>query len=156
MLNAANNARLFYGKYHDDEHRTRPDWEGDRNLSSPSRICAVNGTARHCMQWAMVKNDWAPTDFGLYGSSHVGLMAACIGATNDEKILQLDLLATDFFHAPAYPAISTIILTASQRPWPSTWAARQAAFTMLYLNSSSRPVTEKPPSSWKPTRLQLW
>lgn len=105
VLNAANNARLFYGKYHDDEHRTRPDWEGD-----PESVIAYEALRREWngkTLYAMgdgVKNDWAPTDFGLYGSSHVGLMAACIGATNDEKILQLDLLATDFFHAPAYPS----------------------------------------------------
>lgn len=43
------------------------------------------------------------TDFALYGASHVGVMAAVIETTNVEKILQLDLLATDYYHAPAYP-----------------------------------------------------
>jgi len=105
VLNAANNARLFYSAYHDAEHRTRPDWEGD-----PESVIAYEALRREWngkTLYAMgdgVKNGWAATDFGLYGSSHVGLMAACIGASSDPKILQLDLLATDFFHAPAYPS----------------------------------------------------
>jgi len=43
------------------------------------------------------------SDFSLYGSSHVGLMAAVVDRTDDEKILQLNCLKTDFFHAGAYP-----------------------------------------------------
>jgi hypothetical protein len=43
------------------------------------------------------------TDFALYGASHVGMLAAVVETTNVDKILQLDLLATDYYHAPAYP-----------------------------------------------------
>jgi len=43
------------------------------------------------------------TDLGLYGSSHVGILGGIIRKTNVEKILQLDLLKTDYFHPPAYP-----------------------------------------------------
>jgi hypothetical protein len=45
----------------------------------------------------------AATDLGLYGSSHVGILGGIIKRTNVEKILQLDLLKTDYFHAKAYP-----------------------------------------------------
>lgn len=45
----------------------------------------------------------ATTDLGLYGSSHVGILGGIIKPTNVEKILQLDLLKTDYFHAQAYP-----------------------------------------------------
>ena len=45
----------------------------------------------------------AATDFGLYGSSHVGILGGIIKPTNVEHILQLDLLKTDYFHAEAYP-----------------------------------------------------
>jgi hypothetical protein len=45
----------------------------------------------------------AATDLGLYGSSHVGILGGIIKRTNVEKILQLDLLKTDYFHAQAYP-----------------------------------------------------
>ena len=40
---------------------------------------------------------------GLYGSSHVGILGGIIKPTNVAKILQLDLLKTDYFHAKAYP-----------------------------------------------------
>jgi len=43
------------------------------------------------------------TNFALYGASHVGMLGAIVNTTNVEKILQLDLLATDYYHAPAYP-----------------------------------------------------
>jgi len=44
-----------------------------------------------------------PTDLGLYGSSHVGYLAAVVEKTNVEGILQLDLVKTDWHHAAAYP-----------------------------------------------------
>jgi hypothetical protein len=47
--------------------------------------------------------DGLATNFALYGASHVGMLAAVVNTTNVEKILQLDLLATDYYHAPAYP-----------------------------------------------------
>lgn len=45
----------------------------------------------------------ASTNLGVYGSSHVGLLGAIIEPTNVEMILQLDLLATDFFQDISYP-----------------------------------------------------
>ncbi|MBI5685748.1 MAG: hypothetical protein HZC54_11775 [Verrucomicrobia bacterium] len=49
-------------------------------------------------------NKWgAKTDLGVYGSAHVGYLAALVEQTNQEHILQLDLLATDFFRDRAYP-----------------------------------------------------
>jgi hypothetical protein len=46
---------------------------------------------------------WGATDYGLYGSSHVGLMGGIIDSTNILQILKLDLLKTDFLRDPAYP-----------------------------------------------------
>ena len=43
------------------------------------------------------------TDFATYGASHVGMLGAIVETTNVEKILQLDLLATDYYHDNAYP-----------------------------------------------------
>jgi hypothetical protein len=39
----------------------------------------------------------------LYGSSHVGLMASLVSKTDVDGILQLDCLASDFYHRQAYP-----------------------------------------------------
>jgi predicted GH43/DUF377 family glycosyl hydrolase len=46
---------------------------------------------------------WAATNLGLYGSSFVGIFGSIIEKTNIEGILQLDCLATDYYHGPAYP-----------------------------------------------------
>lgn len=62
---------------------------------------------------ALVKNSTVPivlyrpedavTDLGLYGSSHVGNLGGLIKPTEVERILQVDLLRTDYFRDPAYP-----------------------------------------------------
>jgi len=46
----------------------------------------------------------ANTDFALYCGSRVGYLAALIEPTDIEGIIQIDCLATDFFHAEAYPS----------------------------------------------------
>ena len=46
---------------------------------------------------------WGKTNLGVYGSVFVGILAGLIDKTNIEGVLQLDCLATDFFHTPAYP-----------------------------------------------------
>ena len=46
---------------------------------------------------------WAETNFGLYGSSFVGIFGGIIETTNVPGILKLDCLATDYFRAPAWP-----------------------------------------------------
>jgi hypothetical protein len=43
------------------------------------------------------------TDFGLYGSSHVGYLGGIVRTTDVPEILPLDLLKTDWYHARAYP-----------------------------------------------------
>ena len=40
----------------------------------------------------------------MYGSGHAGIFGSIIRATDVEGILQLDLLATDFYHDKAYPS----------------------------------------------------
>ena len=45
----------------------------------------------------------APTGLAVYGGAHAGYLAALVEPTNEPHILQLDLLATDWFHGPAYP-----------------------------------------------------
>jgi len=48
--------------------------------------------------------EWgSATDFGLYGSSHVGFLAAVVEATNVPGTVRANLTATDFFRAPAHP-----------------------------------------------------
>jgi hypothetical protein len=53
-------------------------------------------------KWVPGKNP-VISQFSVYGSAHAGIFGSIIRATNMPGILQLDLLATDFFHDKAYP-----------------------------------------------------
>ena len=105
MLNLANSARLFYPGALPDGHETSAFWQGD-----PQHVIAYEGLRQDwqgkspCATGDPVAMNWGPkTDLGLYGSSFVGFLGAIIRPTNDPRILQLDCLATDFFHDKAFP-----------------------------------------------------
>ena len=104
MLNAASAARLFYPDALPPGHQSSPDWKAD-----PAGCVAYEGLRK---EWErkcpyatgdVVRRNKGPTDLGLYGSSHVGLLAALVERTDEDHILRLDCLATDFHHPPAYP-----------------------------------------------------
>jgi hypothetical protein len=113
VLNTANAARLFYPNGLPPEYQTCYDqrelsrdviaYEGLRRVG----LRPQDGNKVPCACGDPLGGRWRGhtylSDLSLYGSSHVGLMAAVIGRTDDEKILQLDCLATDCFHDTAYP-----------------------------------------------------
>jgi len=68
---------------------------------------------------------WAPgnpdvSQFSVYGSGHVGIFGSIIRNTNVPGILQLNLLATDFFREAAYPTFLYY------NPYPQTKAVQIA------------------------------
>lgn len=117
MLNAANASRLFYPYEIPDEHQTIPEekkytkgviaYEGliksshyeaeGLYLDLKAPIAIGDG-----MHWN--KNNPKVSQFSVYGSGHVGIAGAIISKTNVENILQLDLLATDFYKDKAHPS----------------------------------------------------
>ena len=110
VLNAANAARLYYGIDLDAQHQDSEDWINNYDYN-------------HCIAYEALRKEWGgiaplatgdvnrnryqnqigPTNLGLYGSSHVGIFGGIISPTNDEKILQLNCLTTDYYHDVAYP-----------------------------------------------------
>ena len=109
ILNLANAARLFYPDGLPEEAQSCPGWQCD-----PPNVVAYEGLRKTaicrglrqspCALGDPLAHHWGPkTDYGVYGASHVGYLAALIQRTRHEHILQLDLLATDFFHDRAYP-----------------------------------------------------
>jgi len=113
LLNAANAARLFYTDGLPPQNQTCYDqrelfrdtitYEGLRRVGL--RPKDANTTPCACGdplggRWG--RQDYV-SDLSLYGSSHVGLMAAVIERTSDGRILQVNCLKTDFFHEEAYP-----------------------------------------------------
>ena len=106
VLNAANAARLFYGNGLDADHQDGEDWI---EAYDPNYCMGYEGLRK---TWDgksplatgdAIRGGWGPTNLGLYGSSHVGIFGGIIAPTNDEKILQLDCLVTDYYHDEAYP-----------------------------------------------------
>jgi hypothetical protein len=106
MLNAANSIRLLYTDGLPDDYQTCSQWakKYDKNacLTYEGLRKAYKGKSPFATGDPLV-HGWAKSDFALYGGSYAGIFAAIISRTNDEKILQLDCLATDFGHARAYP-----------------------------------------------------
>lgn len=105
LLNLSNAARLFYPGELPPGHATSEAWRGD-----PGGVIAYEGLRREwlgrspCATGDPVALKWGPrTDLGLYGSSHVGLLGALVVPTDEPTIPAFDLLATDFYHAPADP-----------------------------------------------------
>ena len=107
MLNAANAARLFYADAHSPQNQSSEFWTGD-----PQSSVAYEGLRHYWFsefdgQPLFAGGDpltygWGPlTDFSIYGSAVSGVFGSIIKTTNVEKILQLDLLATDFYRDTA-------------------------------------------------------
>jgi hypothetical protein len=113
ILNAANASRLFYADGLPPEHQSCCDQrEFSRDVIAYEGLRRVGLRPQDAGKTPCACGDplggrWGGhmyvSDFSLYGSSHVGLMAAVIERTDDERILQLDCLKTDFFRDEAYP-----------------------------------------------------
>lgn len=104
-LNVANATRLFYSVYLPDNMQDNESWT---QLYDPHSAIAYEAlrespSGPYGTGDAMSGN-WAETNLGLYGSSHVGILGALIDTTNVPGILKLDLLATDYYHDDAFPS----------------------------------------------------
>lgn len=113
MLNAANASRFFYPQHMEQKHQSIPEkasagkgviaYEGlikksnmDQYASVPAPVAQGDGPL-----WVPGKNP-PESQLSVYGSGHVGIFGSIIKRTDVEDILQLDLLATDFFRDKAY------------------------------------------------------
>jgi len=110
VLNGANAARLFYGNGLDASHQDSEDWieayDPNNCVGYESLRKTWDGISPHAtgdVNRNRYMDQTGPTNLGLYGSSHVGIFGGIIDTTNDEKILQLDCLITDYYHDEAYP-----------------------------------------------------
>jgi hypothetical protein len=114
MLNAANAARLFYPYEIPDDHQTIPEkkdvtkgviaYEGLIHRSTFEEYSHIEAPVAQGdgPNWVKDKNPDV-SQFSVYGSGHVGIFGSIIEETNVKGILRLDLLATDFYRAEAYP-----------------------------------------------------
>jgi hypothetical protein len=105
LLNLANSARLFYPDALPEDYQSSAFWKGDPDHGIGYEGLQETGDQGKTPYAAgdAIKNKWGKTDLGIYGSAHIGILGGILKATNDEKIPQIDLLKTDFYHADAYP-----------------------------------------------------
>ncbi len=109
LLNLANASRLFYANGLPASHQDHRDWADRYDRES---CLAYEGLRRH-PRGKTGPQPYATGDvhgshsnvlnFCLYGSSHVGILGGLVSRTSEEKILQIDLLRTDYFRGRAYP-----------------------------------------------------
>jgi hypothetical protein len=108
VLNAANAARLFYTNYLPDGNQDGAAWSHsfDPNSyiahESMHEYNPANSAIRPYATGDAIGNG-NPTNFALYGSSHVGIFGGIIDTTDVPMILRLDVLKTDYFHDSAFP-----------------------------------------------------
>jgi hypothetical protein len=117
MLNAANVSRLCYPNEIPDDHQTIPEekehtkgviaYEGlikSSHYENEGLYLDLKGPIAigDGMKWN--KDNPKVSQFSVYGSGHVGIAGSIISKTNIDNILQLDLLATDFYKEEAYPS----------------------------------------------------
>lgn len=107
MLNLANASRLFYPSFLPNEQQDASDWSSiyDPNgyIGYEALKEKIDGVAGPYSTGDALRSGWANTNLALYGSSSVGVFGGIIKTTNIEKILQLDLLKTDFYSEESYP-----------------------------------------------------
>jgi hypothetical protein len=118
MLNATNTLRFFYPSQLPENQQTA--WhlrEYSKNVIAYENICistknGLKGFDDVPFFAAGDAHNWARNQefefhqvnhFSIYGSVHAGILGSIVSPTNVEKILQLDLLATDFYRQDAYP-----------------------------------------------------
>ncbi|HYG40454.1 MAG TPA: LamG-like jellyroll fold domain-containing protein [Cytophagales bacterium] len=107
VLNLSNASRLFYSKYLPSENQDDYAWSIQHDPESVIAYEAlkenIDGKSLYGTGDAK-RGGWAATNLGLYGSSHVGYLAAIVDTTDVAGILQLDLNKTDFFGENAFPS----------------------------------------------------
>ena len=99
FLNASNSLRLMYPNEVPAENQIHGGaFAGDPNgvIGYEGVRKTFNGTSHYAMGDPTIYG-WGKTNYGLYGSVHVGMFGALIEPTNVEQILRIDLNALDSF-----------------------------------------------------------
>jgi hypothetical protein len=107
MLNLSNATRLFYPGFLPAAQQDASGWSAAHD---PQQVMGYEALRQVWQGFSpfstgdAVQGGWAATNLALYGSSSIGYLGALVTKTNVDRILRLDLLATDFFRDEAYPS----------------------------------------------------
>ncbi len=111
-LNLANASRFFYSKYLPSTSQDDFAWS---STNDPNSLIGYEAIKQMSLSGGIPlygtgdakRNGWAATNLGIYGSSHVGYLAAIVDKTTVDGILLLDINKTDFFGQNGFPSFLT-------------------------------------------------
>lgn len=107
VLNLANASRLFFDGFLPASLQDASDWS---DANDPDHVIGYEAMKEVYQGQSpfstgdAVGGGWAATNLALYGTSSVGYLGALVEKTNVDKILKINLLATDFYGDEAYPS----------------------------------------------------
>ncbi len=107
MVNISNASRLFYPGFLPVAQQDGAVWSQSNDPNAVIAHEAMKQKFQNLSPYATgdaMGGGWASTNLAIYGSSSVGYLGAIVKKTNVDKILQLDLNATDFFSNASYPS----------------------------------------------------
>jgi hypothetical protein len=106
VLNLANATRLFYPGFLPAFLQDGSEWSMANDPQQVIGYEALRETWNGLSPFSTgdaVGGDWAATNLSLYSTGSIGYLGAIVEPTEVSRILQLDVLKTDFFAAAAYP-----------------------------------------------------
>ena len=107
MLNVSNATRLMYPGFLPDHLQDASAWS---DVYDPEGVMGYEALREIWLGSSplatgdALRSGWAATNLSLYSTSSIGYMGSLMEKTDEEKILRLDLLKTDFFGDTAYPS----------------------------------------------------
>ncbi len=107
MVNLSNASRLFYPGFLPAAQQDGAVWSQNYDPDAVIAQEAMKQKVGNLSPYATgdaLGGGWASTNLAIYGSSSVGYLGAIVKKTNVDKILELNLNATDFFSDASYPS----------------------------------------------------
>ena len=106
ILNLSNATRLFFPGFLPSNLQDASAWSA---VNDPQQVMGYEALREKWQNLSpystgdAVQGGWAATNLALYGTSSIGYLGSIVKKTNVDKILQIDLLKTDFYGGAAYP-----------------------------------------------------
>ena len=106
MLNLSNATRLFFPNFLPSSLQDGAAWSSANDPQGAIGYEALRQVWQGITPFATgdaLRGGWAATNLSLYSTSSIGYLGALVEKTNIDKILKINVLATDFFQKSAYP-----------------------------------------------------
>ncbi len=108
VLNLANATRLFYPNFLPASLQDGATWSA---ANDPEHVVGYESLKEKYQNQSpfstgdAVGGTWAATNFSLYSTGSIGYLGSIVEKTNVDKVLKINVLATDFYKKAAYPTL---------------------------------------------------